>query len=140
MTQRQQIQVKPSALKRTRLSEYVIRFVFGGLITAITGLIAHQFGPVIGGLFLAFPAILPASATLIERHSGKDKAKATTGGSSLGAVGLLAFGAVVWATAGRIPPWGLLAVALVAWFATAAAAWFLLRRTAGIPGDEGTEP
>ena len=49
---------------------YGLRFAFGGLITAITGLIAHNFGPVVGGLFLAFPAILPASVTLIEDHDG----------------------------------------------------------------------
>jgi len=37
-------------------------------MTVIAGLIAFRFGPVVGGLFLAFPAIFPASATLIERH------------------------------------------------------------------------
>ena len=39
---------------------------FGGLITALAGVIAKQFGPAVGGLFLAFPAMFPASATLIE--------------------------------------------------------------------------
>ena len=38
-------------------------FFFGGLITAVAGVIAQRFGPIIGGLFLAFPAIFPASAT-----------------------------------------------------------------------------
>src|SRR5438067_4866772 len=55
---------------------YGLRFAFGGLITAITGLIAHNFGPVVGGLFLAFPAILPASVTLIEDHDGERAAGA----------------------------------------------------------------
>jgi hypothetical protein len=36
----------------------------------VVGLIAARFGPVVGGLFLAFPAIFPASATLIEKHVG----------------------------------------------------------------------
>jgi len=46
-----------SALRRTKWYEYAIRFLFGGIITAITGLIAKKFGPQVGGLFLAFPAI-----------------------------------------------------------------------------------
>jgi hypothetical protein len=32
--------------------------------------------PVVGGLFLAFPAIFPASATLIEKHVRERKEKA----------------------------------------------------------------
>jgi hypothetical protein len=34
------------------------------------GLLAKKFGSTVGGLFLAFPAIFPASATLIESTSG----------------------------------------------------------------------
>jgi hypothetical protein len=36
-------------------------------MTAIPGWIASKYGPVVGGLFLAFPAIFPASATLVEK-------------------------------------------------------------------------
>jgi hypothetical protein len=36
-----------------------------GAITAAAGLIAGLYGPTIGGLFLAFPSILPASLTLV---------------------------------------------------------------------------
>ena len=45
-------------------------------MTVAAGLIAARFGPVIGGLFLAFPAIFPASATLIEKHVRERKEKA----------------------------------------------------------------
>jgi hypothetical protein len=62
-----------AALKETKWHEYVVRFVFGGLITVTTGIIAKKFGPGIGGLFLAFPAIFPASATLIENHEKEKK-------------------------------------------------------------------
>lgn len=48
---------------------------FGGLITAIAGVIAKQFGPAVGGLFLAFPAIFPASATLMEKDESQKKEK-----------------------------------------------------------------
>jgi len=44
-----------SSLKRTRWYEYALRFFFGGAVTVATGLIAKHYGPVFGGLFLAFP-------------------------------------------------------------------------------------
>jgi Protein of unknown function (DUF3147) len=70
------VQFKPSALRQTRWYEYLIRFGLGGAMTAVAGLIAARFGPVIGGLFLAFPAIFPASVTLIEKHVRERKEKA----------------------------------------------------------------
>jgi Protein of unknown function (DUF3147) len=60
------IQINPSPLFKTKWYEYATRFVLGGLITVGAGLIAEKWGPSVGGLFLAFPAIFPASATLIE--------------------------------------------------------------------------
>ena len=70
------VKFKPSALGQTRWYEYLVRFVLGGAMTVVAGLIAARFGPVIGGLFLAFPAIFPASATLIEKHVRERKEKA----------------------------------------------------------------
>ena len=57
-----------SALAATKWHEYGTRFFFGGAITVIAGLLAKEFRPVFGGLFLAFPAIFPASATMVEKH------------------------------------------------------------------------
>ena len=67
------IKVDPSGLKQTKWHEYALRFVAGGIITVIAGLIARKWGPGIGGLFLAFPAIFPATATLIEKHQRQRK-------------------------------------------------------------------
>ena len=78
------VQIKASALLQTRWYEYVVRFVLGGGMTVTAGLIAARFGPVIGGLFLAFPAIFPASATLIEKHVRKRKEKAGLRGARRG--------------------------------------------------------
>jgi hypothetical protein len=50
-----------------------LRFVLGGLATIVAGLIAEHWGPVVGGLFLAFPAIFCATATLIEKHERERK-------------------------------------------------------------------
>src|SRR5579864_7966393 len=55
--------VSTSGLKRAKWYEYVIRFSLGGLVTAGAALLAKKFGPEFGGLFLAFPAILAASAS-----------------------------------------------------------------------------
>jgi hypothetical protein len=49
--------------------------VLGGLVTVIAGLLAKAFGPVFGGLFLAFPAIVPASVTLIAKRERQTKAR-----------------------------------------------------------------
>ena len=54
--------------RETSWHEYLVRFALGGAMTVVAGLIAAGFGPVLGGLFLAFPAIFPASVTLVEKH------------------------------------------------------------------------
>ena len=69
------VRFKPSALRQTRWHEYLIRFVSRRGDDLIAGLIAARFGPVVGGLFLAFPAIFPASATLIEKQVRERKKK-----------------------------------------------------------------
>ena len=78
------IEINLPSLKETRPHEYAVRFVFGGLTTVIAGLIAKRFGPGIGGLFLAFPAIFPASASLVESHEIKRKAKVGLDGRKRG--------------------------------------------------------
>jgi predicted lysophospholipase L1 biosynthesis ABC-type transport system permease subunit len=42
------IKVDPSVIGQTRWYEYAIRFLFGGLIAAVAGIIAKKFGPGIG--------------------------------------------------------------------------------------------
>ena len=79
--------------------------VGGGLVTAGAGLIAERYGPEVGGLFLAYPAIFPAGATLIEKHEKERKRKARLNGTrrarldatgaALRAIGLLVFALVV---------------------------------------------
>ena len=67
--------VKLSHLKEGHWYEYAIRFVLGGLATVCAGLIAQSYGPLTGGLFLAFPAIFTASATIVEKHERQRKAR-----------------------------------------------------------------
>lgn len=126
------VKAKLSAAKDTKWHEYALRFGLGGLATVCTGVIASYYGPVTGGLFLAFPAIFCASATLVEKHERKRKEKAglrgvrrgqeaaalESAGAALGSGGLLAFAAVNWR---------LLPLAGAAWaFFSATAAWLIL--------------
>lgn len=125
---------KPDGLKKTKASEHAIRFLFGGAVTVITGLIAHRWGPAIGGLFLAFPAILPASLTLVKKHDGRAKAADDARGAQLGAIGLGAFGATVWLLSPLVKPFFLLTAGMVVWAAVGVSAWALVfGRDAGSP-------
>jgi hypothetical protein len=132
------VQFKSSALRQTRWYEYLVRFVLGGTMTVVAGLIAARFGPVVGGLFLAFPAIFPATATLIEKHVRERKEKAGPVGSAarqgsggarchrLGSFGLAAFGLVIWLMIVQFPAWALV-LAAASWLAVAVLAWQVRR-------------
>ena len=134
------IQFKTSALRQTRWYEYLVRFVLGGAMTVVAGLIAARFGPVVGGLFLAFPAIFPASATLIEKHvrerkeeaglpgarRGKEAAALDAAGAALGSFGLAAFGLIVWSMIVQSPAWALV-LAAASWLAVAVLTWHVRR-------------
>jgi succinate-acetate transporter protein len=62
------IRINLADAKNVRWHECAIRFAFGGLITVIAGMVAEKWGPKAGGVLLAFPAIFPASATLLQKH------------------------------------------------------------------------
>jgi hypothetical protein len=129
------IKLDVSNLKDISLSQGAIRFFLGGLITAASGVIAQKFGPAAGGLFLAFPAIFPASATLVENTQRTRKERINMNGerrgryvaaidarsSALGSMALLAFAIQIWLAIGRYPVWIILLIALVTWMATALA-------------------
>jgi hypothetical protein len=127
------IQVDVSALRRTKWHEYILRFLFGGAVTVMAGLIAHKFGPVLGGVFLAVPAIFPASATLIEKHekekkkgnqeAGVRKAGFDAEGAALGCIGLAAFAIVVWKFLPTYSAWVVLLGATLGWLLVATLMW-----------------
>lgn len=133
------IKAQFARLKQTAWWEYLVRFAFGGIVTAITGLIAKEFGVIVGGLFLAFPGIFPASVTLVERHERNKKRKkgmrgerrgrtvsaVVAAGAVSGSIGLLAFAAIGWYGFTRFTEWQALIAALAGWLALALAAWFI---------------
>jgi Protein of unknown function (DUF3147) len=138
-----QVKVDPSALRRTKWHEYVVRFVFGGFITAVAGVIAKEYGAGVGGLFLAFPAIFPAGATLIEKHEtekkqehgldgterGREAASVDAAGSAMGSIGLLTFALLVWQFLPRHKAWLVLAGATLLWFAVSIVIWRLRKQS-----------
>jgi hypothetical protein len=131
------VKVDISVLGQTNWRDYVIRFFFGGLITAVAGIIANRFGAAIGGLFLAFPAIFPASATLIEKHEKQKKEKQSlegtergikaasidAAGSAMGSIGLLAFAFVVSKCVTSYTPWVVLGGATLIWLTVSVVVW-----------------
>ena len=113
-------------LRRNSWKAYAIRFAFGGAITALTGVIAHTWGPSVGGLFLAFPAILPASITLVQDHGGKSEAGMDALGAAFGTIGLIVFGVVIWIMAPRYAGWLDLLVAGILWLMTSIVVWVIV--------------
>jgi hypothetical protein len=134
------IRLKLAALAETRWYELLIRFALGGIVTVVAGIIAAVYGPVVGGLFLAFPSVFPATATLIERHTrerkekaglqgakrGKEAAALDAAGAVLGSLGLAAFAFVVWTMVVEIGSWAL-AWATAVWMTISVLAWLIRR-------------
>jgi hypothetical protein len=131
------VKLDSSALSQTRWSEYAVRFFFGGCITAMAAVVAMKFGPVLGGVLLAFPAIFPAGATLIEKHETEKKQKAglngkargrkaasiDAAGAAIGALGLLVFAFLMWRFLPQHGAWISIPAATAAWLGVSVLLW-----------------
>lgn len=129
-------------LRETRWYQIAVRFFFGGLVTAATGIVARKYGPSIGGLFLAFPAIFPASATLIERHEKEKKerrglhgalqARKAVGvdaaGAAIGSVGLFVFALLIAIFLSNSRPSLVIVASTVCWMLVSGIVWFIRKR------------
>ncbi len=136
------IKVNLSSLREIKVSEYAVRFFFGGACTVIAGLIAKRFGPDMGGLFLAFPVIFPAGASLIEGHEKKRKARCgfdgrirgrlaasvDAAGASLGTIGLMAFAFVIWRTLPMHNAYLVISAATFVWLFPSTGLWAFRRK------------
>lgn len=131
-----------SALRGVKPHEYLMRFALGGAVTLLAGVVADRWGPVVGGLFLAFPAILPATATLLEKHErhrqcragiketsrGRRAAALDARGAATGALALAGFAALVWKLLPAHAAPAVLAAALAGWFGLAVLFWRVRKR------------
>jgi Protein of unknown function (DUF3147) len=136
------VEFKLSDIRDTKPGELALRFLFGGTCTVAAGLIAKRYGPAIGGLFLAFPAIFPAGLTLIQAHEKEKKASVGSDGShrgrisasidaagaALGACSLAAFALTCWGGLSRFDPTFVIAAATIVWVSGSVALWQLRKR------------
>ena len=135
------IRVNPSALKKTKWYEFAIRFLIGGLITALIGVIAKECGPNVGGLFLGFPSLFPAAITLVDSHQrkrkqqiglsgerrGREAASLDAAGAAMGSLGLLAFAVAVWRLLPDQNRWQVLIFATVVWLLVSSSLWWIYK-------------
>lgn len=136
------VSAKLASIKSNTPAEYAIRFLLGGAICVAAGLTSKHFGPIVGGLLLAFPAIFPCSDTLLAAHEERKKAAAglsgmkrgrlaaalDADGTALGALGLAAFALLLWIT---LPRWNAalaLTAAALLWFGVSVLLWQLRRK------------
>ncbi|WP_348264432.1 DUF3147 family protein [Telmatobacter sp. DSM 110680] len=136
------IHARLAAIKGIKPHEWIIRFVFGGAVCVVAGLIAQKFGPVIGGFFLAFPAIFTASASLVEAHEKQHKARAGFDGSNrgrivaaidargaaMGCIGLAGFAFIFWIWMPRTGMIQTFVLATLVWLTLAVGVWLVYRR------------
>lgn len=128
-----------SALTRTKWYEFGIRFLFGGAVTVGTGIVAKKYGPSVGGLFLAFPAIFPSAITLVEKHErqkkrnaglvdmdrGRKAAALDAAGAAMGSIGLAGFGYTVYKILPIANGVVVLTLASIIWLAISVLLWKL---------------
>jgi hypothetical protein len=118
-------QARPDEIAKTPLREWLVRFAFGAGVSALAGTVSALWGPKAGGLFLAFPAILLASLTLVAKEAGAHQAREDARGAALGAAGLIGFALVVATTVRHWPVWATLTAATLAWAAISGTTYLL---------------
>jgi hypothetical protein len=115
-------------VRELRARELGYRFVAGAVTSIAAGAATLAFGPRVGGIMLAFPAILAASLTLIAEQEDSAEAREDARGALIGAVALGLFAVVAALTLGRFSNAIALLLAAFTWFAGALigyrAAWF----------------
>lgn len=138
--------LQTTSLRETTPMEYARRFLFGGLVTVIATLIADKWGPVIGGMFLAFPGIFPAAVSLVEKHkteresevgkmgvaAARAEASVEASGASAGTWGLAGFGLVIWKESVTHSLPMTLACAALAWVVVSWIVWMFRDKRAAL--------
>jgi hypothetical protein len=108
---RRALQAKPGDL--------LVRFAAGAMTSICAGLVTLAFGPRVGGIFLAFPAILGASLTLIEQQEDSVDAREDARGAIAGGCALAVFAVVVAVTVERVSGGLALLIGAAAWLVSA---------------------
>jgi uncharacterized membrane protein len=105
-------------------------------------MLAKKFGPGFGGLFLAFPAILASSVTLVAKHErerkqqkglngvnrGLQAARADAVGATMGSIALIVFAICVWHLLPCRNSWLVIIGATLLWAVVCVIVWYLWKR------------
>ena len=102
-----------------RWRDFSTRMAFGAGVSLVASVVGLLAGARVGGLFLACPAILPATLTLLERKEGKDAAEQDEHGAIGGALGLVAFAGAGVLLVPKVNVLLALGLATIAWLLTA---------------------
>jgi MFS family permease len=129
------LEFHPRKLRDTHAKDWWVRFGFGAGTSLVSALLSELAGPLIGGVFLAFPAILLASLTLVRQEEGRAASRDDARGAAWGALGLVAFALVGGTAFGGIAPVPVLALAVGAWVVVGLGS-FLIAWALGAGADE----
>src|SRR5215213_4306132 len=94
---------RPGRIREASYRDMAVRFAFGGTISVVAAPLQTNTTEPIGGVFTAFPAILVASLTLIDKQEDPEHASYDAGGAALGAVGFVACTLFIFLTLERWP-------------------------------------
>ncbi|MBV9310077.1 MAG: DUF3147 family protein [Solirubrobacterales bacterium] len=115
-----------SPIRKTPPRELLIRFVAGAGTSIGAGLITLAFGSRVGGIFLAFPAILAASLTLIASRQGPSDAREDARGAHVGGAAMIVYAVVVALAIGHLASAVVLVIATLAWLLFAVSVYAVL--------------
>jgi type II secretory pathway component PulL len=118
-TDEDRVRFRATKLRQTRSRDWLIRFGFGAGVSAVAGVVGAIAGPTAGGVFLAFPAILLASVTLVAKEDGVRHALDDARGATYGTLGLVVFALVILLAVDQWPLWLVLSWAILAWLVVA---------------------
>jgi hypothetical protein len=119
-------EVELGKLRKAKPRDYVIRFALGAVISIGAAIASKAVGARFGGIFLAFPAILPASLTLIQEKEGTRRADRDAVGAVLGGAALIAFAMIAELSLRRIEPYLAVILALLGWIVASVGLYALL--------------
>ena len=109
----------PRKVAHTDRKPLFYRFGAGALTSIAAGALTLAFGERVGGIFLAFPAILAASLTLIEKEEAPTDAREDARGATVGGAALALFAGVAALTLGHLAGALALLSATAAWLIAA---------------------
>jgi hypothetical protein len=108
--------------------ELAYRFAAGALTSVAAAALTLALGARVGGIMLAFPAILGASLTLIAEEEDRGEAREDARGAVAGGLAMALFAGVAALTLGHVSGAVALLLATAAWFVGAFAlyglAWY----------------